>query len=139
VWHGTADTVVRPDNADEIVKQWTDVHGLDRTPTLTETVDGYPRQVWRNRYGRAVIESYTIAGMAHGAPLATGPADAHCGIPGAFVLDVGISSSYHIAKFWGLTAPRRAAEAIGVVAKWIPEWIPRWLAKLARLAGLTGR
>jgi feruloyl esterase len=139
VWHGTADTVVRPDNADEIVKQWTDVNGLDGTPTLTETVDGYPRRVWRDRYGRDVIESYTIAGMAHGAPLATGPADTHCGIPGVFELDVGISSSYHIAKFWGLTASRRGAEAVGVVPKWVPKWIHRRLAKLARLAGLTGR
>jgi poly(hydroxyalkanoate) depolymerase family esterase len=132
VWHGSADTVVRPDNADEIVKQWTDVHDLDPAPTLTETVDGYPRQVWRDRTGRDVIESYTIAGMAHGAPLATGPAETHCGIPGAFVLDVGISSSYHIAKFWGLTERRRKAEAAGGIAKprrrGLPKWLPKWLA-----------
>jgi feruloyl esterase len=134
VWHGSADTVVRPDNADEIIKQWTDVHDLDPSPTLTETVDGYPRQVWRDRAGRDVIELYTIAGMAHGAPLATGTAEMHCGIPGAFVLDVGISSSYHIAKFWGLTVRRREAEAIVAVAK-----VPGWLAKLARLKGRAGK
>jgi poly(hydroxyalkanoate) depolymerase family esterase len=151
VWHGGADTVVRPDNADEIVKQWTDVHDLEPAPTLTETVDGYPRQVWRDRSGRDVIELYTIPGMAHGAPVAAGTADTHCGIPGAFLLDVGISSSYHIAKFWGLTAsPRREAEAGEVPAaatpspRWIPKWLSklipgwlsRWLAKLARLVGL---
>jgi feruloyl esterase len=108
VWHGGADPVVKPENADQIIKQWTDVHGLDHKPTLTETVDGYPRQVWRNRAGDNVIESYTIPGMAHGAPLATGGSNEHCGIPGAFLLEVGISSSYHIAKFWGLTGrPRR--------------------------------
>jgi feruloyl esterase len=110
VWHGSADPVVKPENADEIVKQWTDVHGLDEVATQTEIVDGYPRQVWRNRAGDAMIESYTISSMAHGTPLATGGADEHCGIPGAFLLEVGISSSYHIAKFWGLTGhPRRAA------------------------------
>src|SRR3984893_10695465 len=48
VWHGSADPVVKPENADEIVKQWTNVHGLDQEPTLTETVDGFPRQVWHN-------------------------------------------------------------------------------------------
>lgn len=132
VWHGTADTVVRPDNADEIVKQWTDVHGLEPAPDLTETVDGHPRQVWR-RGGHDIIELYTIAGMAHGAPLATGPADSHCGIPGAFVLDVGISSSYHIAKFWGLTATRRDVEALRLAAKrrGRTKLIPGWLTRLA--------
>jgi hypothetical protein len=107
VWHGGADAVVRPENAREIVRQWIDVHGLDREPALEEIVDGYPRRAWRNRTGDDVIESYTIPGMAHGAPLATGSAEEQCGIAGAFLLDVGISSSYHIARFWGLTRPRR--------------------------------
>ena len=112
VWHGGADPVVKPDNAGQIVKQWTNLHGLARDPTLTEIVDGYPRQVWRDKAGRDVIESYTIPAMAHGTPLAAGGADDHCGIPGAFLLEVGISSSYHIAKFWGLTGhPRRVAAA----------------------------
>ncbi len=129
VWHGTADAVVRADNADEIVKQWTDVHGLAPAPTLTEDVDGYPRRVWQDRSGRDLIELYTIAGMAHGAPLATGPADTCCGIPGAFELDVGISSSYHIAKFWGLTGGRRAStDAAGKVRRL--RWLSRWFARL---------
>jgi feruloyl esterase len=108
VWHGGADQVVKSKNADEIIKQWTDVHGLDLAPNSTERVDGYPRQVWRNPAGKSVIESYTIPAMAHGTPLATGPSDQHVGVPGAFLLDVGISSSYHIAKFWGLTKHPRA-------------------------------
>jgi len=107
VWHGDADATVRPENAGEIIKQWTDVHGLDPAPTRTEIVDGYPRQVWRNGAGEIAIESYTIAGMAHGTPLATGDDHAHVGAAGVFLLDVGISSSYHIAKFWGLTREKR--------------------------------
>jgi feruloyl esterase len=42
--------------------------------------------------------------MAHGTPLATGDADFECGAAGPFLLEVGISSSFHIAKFFGLTA-----------------------------------
>jgi len=109
VWHGGADTTVIPPNAREIVKQWTDVHGLSSTPTFTETVDGYPREVWSNAAGERVIESYTIPSMAHGTPLAVGKGDDRCGAAGAFLLDVGISSSYHIAKFWGLAGRSRAA------------------------------
>jgi poly(hydroxyalkanoate) depolymerase family esterase len=107
VWHGDADATVVPMNADAIIRQWIDVHGLDDAATRTEMIDGYPRQVWRNADGEDVIESYTITSMAHGTPLAPGNDDASCGAAGAFLLDVGISSSYHIAKFFGLTGRRR--------------------------------
>jgi feruloyl esterase len=120
VWHGGADTVVGPENADQIVEQWIDVHGLGHAPTLVETVDGYPRKVWRNRAGEDVIEFYTIPGMAHGTPLATGGSDEHCGVPGDFLLEVGISSSYHIAKFWGLT--KRPGKLSRVFASWRRNW-----------------
>jgi poly(hydroxyalkanoate) depolymerase family esterase len=111
VWHGSADRSVIPANATAIVKQWTDVHGLPDTPSAEAMVDGYPRQVWVNTTGDELIESYTITNMAHGTPLATGGADDACGAPGPFLLEVGISSSYHIAKFFGLTGanPRNAA------------------------------
>jgi poly(hydroxyalkanoate) depolymerase family esterase len=124
VWHGGADPLVKRENADQIVKQWTDVHGLGDQPTLTETVDGYPRQVWRDRGGFDLVESYTIPTMAHGTPLATGDSHDRCGVPGAFLLEVGISSSYHIAKFWGLTGhPRRAAAQPNPTRK--PGQLPR--------------
>jgi len=103
VWHGDGDATVIPSNAREIVKQWTNVHGLPVAPTAQTIVDGHPRQVWVNSDGDELIESYTITNMAHGTPLATGGADHECGAAGPFLLEVGISSSYHIAKFFGLT------------------------------------
>jgi poly(3-hydroxybutyrate) depolymerase len=109
VWHGGADPTVIPANAQEIVKQWVDVHGLPVSPTRHDTVDGYPREVWQDARGDDVIESYTIPRMAHGTPLAAGVADDQCGAPGAYLLEVGISSSYHIAKFWGLVGTPRPA------------------------------
>jgi poly(hydroxyalkanoate) depolymerase family esterase len=124
VWHGGADPLVKRENADQIMKQWIDVHGLDDQPSLTETVDGYPRQVWRNRSGIDLVESYTIPKMAHGTPLAAGDTHDKCGVPGAFLLEVGISSSYHIAKFWGLTGhPRRVAARPSSARKPVP--LPR--------------
>ena len=38
-----------------------------------------------------------IAGMGHGTPLGDG-----LGTPGPFMLDVGISSTLEIARFWGI-------------------------------------
>jgi poly(3-hydroxybutyrate) depolymerase len=78
---------VVPSNAAEIVKQWTDVHGLPMAPTFQDTVDGYPRQVWRNTQGEDLIESYAISGMAHGTPLSVGTADDQCGAAGAFLFE----------------------------------------------------
>lgn len=101
IWHGTADVTVKPSNAEELVKQWTAVHGLPLRPTRQERGAGFQRRVWEDS-GRDVVESYTINGMAHGTPLATGDAADCCGRAGPFLLDVGISSSYRIAKFWGL-------------------------------------
>ena len=107
VWHGDLDVTVKPVNAEGLVAQWRDVHGIDGAPS-GDIVDGYPRKVWR-RDGSDVIESYTITGMAHGTPLAT---DRHGGTAGPFLLEAGISSSYHIAKFFGLTGAARVREPV---------------------------
>jgi poly(hydroxyalkanoate) depolymerase family esterase len=103
VWHGSADRTVNPANANEIVKQWLDVHGLPAAPMSEADVDGYPRQVWWNADGETMVESYTITGMAHGAPLGIADNDERYGAQGAFLIEAGISSSHHIASFFGLT------------------------------------
>jgi poly(hydroxyalkanoate) depolymerase family esterase len=103
VWHGSADRTVNPANANEIVKQWLDVHHLPSTPMSEGNVDGYPRQIWWNADGETIVESYTITDMAHGTPLGTAENDERYGAQGAFLIDAGISSSYHIANFFGLT------------------------------------
>jgi poly(hydroxyalkanoate) depolymerase family esterase len=108
VWHGSADLTVAPANAAEIIKQWTDVHGLSASASRVEIVDGYPRRIWKNAAGVDVIEEYIIPGMAHGTPIAARSGEERHGAIGSFLLDVGIPSSYHIAKFWGLTRIEQA-------------------------------
>src|SRR5256886_13728186 len=103
VWHGSADRTVNPANANEIVKQWLDLHHLPSTSMSETNVDGYPRQVWWNADGETVVECYTITDMAHGTPLGIGDNDKKYGAQGAFLIEAGISSSYHIANFFGLT------------------------------------
>ncbi len=103
VWHGSADRTVNPANANEIVKQWLDVHCLPSAPMSEATVDGYPRQVWWNADGETIVESYTITDMAHGTPLGVADNDQRYGAQGAFLIEAGISSSHHIANFFGLT------------------------------------
>jgi poly(hydroxyalkanoate) depolymerase family esterase len=129
VWHGSADRTVNPANANEIVKQWLDVHRLPSAPMSEATVDGYPRQIWWNEDGETTIESYTITDMAHGTPLGMADNDERYGAQGAFLIEAGISSSYHIANFFGLTQwirrPKVAStKASREVAKILPAGAP---------------
>lgn len=110
IWHGTADAVVAPSNADAIVRQWLEVHELPQTPSETGFVDRHPHRVWRNEAGRILVEEYRIAGMGHGTPLAT-HGECGCGEAGAFMLEVGISSTLDSARRWGLIDPTAAARA----------------------------
>ena len=106
VWHGTADPIVKPSNAENIVSQWTDVHGLSAAFTYEKSSGSYTRKVWTDADGDALIEAFSISGMAHGVPLGSAMGGEFCGSPGAFFLDAGISSTHHIARFWRLDEGR---------------------------------
>jgi poly(hydroxyalkanoate) depolymerase family esterase len=110
LWHGSADAIVNPQNMEETLKQWIDVHSLALRPQMEELVHGHLRRAWRSDAGDDVIEAVTIRGMNHGVPLATG----HEGIGqvGAFHFDVGISSSQHIARFWDIADDLSVAHAM---------------------------
>jgi poly(hydroxyalkanoate) depolymerase family esterase len=124
VWHGSADNIVNPGNAQEIVKQWTNVHGLATEPNGVERVCGHERRVWRNAAGVDVIETYIISGLGHGVPLARGKGAEQCGHAGPFHVDVGLSSSLRIATFWGIAANRARASDAAAATPAIPLPVP---------------
>ncbi|MEU4744063.1 PHB depolymerase family esterase [Actinosynnema sp. NPDC023658] len=65
-WHGTTDTTLAYPNYGEELDQWTNLHGVSRTPTSTD----YPQSSWmRTRYG-SVIEGISIQGTGHTLPQA---------------------------------------------------------------------
>nr|WP_111298482.1 PHB depolymerase family esterase [Paracoccus saliphilus] len=102
VWHGGSDNTVDSSNADSIIRQWQNIHNVEGPPTRVEEVDGFPRRVWCDDMGRAVIEEYMITDMGHGTPISAEGTEG-LGEAGKFMLEVGISSTRHIARFWGLT------------------------------------
>ena len=101
IWHGTSDATVNATNADATVAQWLAVHGLFKGESVADVVDGYPRRTWRDANGIVAVEEYSITGMGHGTPISPKEENG-CGNSGAFLLDVGISSTQHLAHFWGL-------------------------------------
>jgi poly(hydroxyalkanoate) depolymerase family esterase len=96
IWHGTADSVVDPGNADLLVTQWGAVHGLPVVPS-TDIVEPAARHRTWSKAGKTVMEQWTIPGMAHGYPV-----DGELGQAGPFILDVDLAATRHIARFWGL-------------------------------------
>ncbi|HEY0837263.1 MAG TPA: PHB depolymerase family esterase [Azospirillum sp.] len=149
VWHGSADTTVTPRNAEEIVKQWTDVHGLAPAPTLEEAGPGHVRRVWHGADGEPAVEHYAFAGMAHGVPIHPGEGVDRGGVAGPFMLDVGLSSTHRIAASWGLapsalpdvTAPRdpHAAPAEPAHGGGLGDFIHSAITKALEAAGLVKR
>lgn len=102
LWHGTADAVVVPANADESVKQWTALHAVGAHAPEIRRVGADTCRRWLDDSGAVVVEDHRIAGLGHGTPVDSLHADEGGGEPGPFLLDAGIASSLQIARFWGL-------------------------------------
>ena len=68
VFHGTADTVLYPQNLKEEIKQWTSVFGLSEI--AKQTTADTPLKGWtRRRYGDgSKFEAYEAAGVTHDIP-----------------------------------------------------------------------
>ena len=101
VWHGTADSVVKPTNGEHIVSQWLDVLKLPERASSEGQIGRHTRRVWRDADGDTRLEAYSIIGMAHGVPLATAGTDCF-GMAGPYFHDVGVCSTSEIARFWAL-------------------------------------
>jgi len=110
IWQGDADATVKSSNADALVQQWTDVHGLPAGPTRTALIGRRRQDVWLSAGGEPVVELNTIAGLGHGAPLAAS-SPGGVGKAGPFLLEAGVSSSLELLRFWGLAAEAPASEA----------------------------
>jgi poly(hydroxyalkanoate) depolymerase family esterase len=121
VWHGAADDVVALGNARDCVLQWLDAHGATGKAEAGE-VDAARRLVRRDARGRAVVESWTVPGLAHGYPLAPGLRGARRGgVPGPWMLDAGVNASWHLASGWGLLRRERPkAPPADPLAWWTP-------------------
>lgn len=102
VWQGDADSAVDPANARAIVRQWTNLHGIDTTPELVDATAGHLHALYRGPDGEIPVESHRIDGMGHGVPVDPGPGEVQCGNEGRFFPDMNICSALYIARFWGM-------------------------------------
>jgi poly(hydroxyalkanoate) depolymerase family esterase len=113
VWQGTSDQTVADVNAKAIIDQWRDALGVETRPARSETLDGQERLVWTDATGHDVLDLVMVKGMGHGTPLDT---SSGCGEAAPYMLDVGISSTIHIARGWGLIPSFEMKEKVRATA-----------------------
>ncbi|KUM68803.1 extracellular catalytic domain type 1 short-chain-length polyhydroxyalkanoate depolymerase [Streptomyces curacoi] len=101
-FQGTADHTVKPVNMTDLTRQWTDVHGADQAADVSDSVAGYPHQVFEDVSGRAVVETYSLTGMGHGQPVDPGSGSEQCGVAGAYLLDANLCAAHRMGRAWGL-------------------------------------
>lgn len=102
IWQGEADTMVKPANREELVKQWAKVNGVAETPAETRTEGPASHALFKDASGVVRVESWSIPNMGHGVAL---DPKSGCGKAGPFALDVGLCSTERAAAFFlGKTA-----------------------------------
>ncbi|MFI0238891.1 alpha/beta hydrolase family esterase [Streptomyces sp. NPDC016845] len=102
VFQGSADYTVKPVNMTDLAEQWTDVRGADQVADVSDTVAGFPHQVFRDASGGPAVETYSVTGMGHGQPVDPGSGAAQCGTAGAYILDVNLCAAQVLGRSWGL-------------------------------------
>jgi poly(hydroxyalkanoate) depolymerase family esterase len=102
IWQGANDTTVNPANQQALVDQWTNVLGIDQTPDIEDMINGQEHNRYNNDNGDTLVETVMVSGMGHGTPIDPGDGEDQCGTESPYILNVGICSSFHIIRFWGL-------------------------------------
>lgn len=88
----------------EIVDQWTNVHGIDQTADVSDTVKSYPHKVYKDGSGNAKVETITITGLAHKMAVDPGTATDQCGTVSFIAAeDKNICIAYWAATWFGIT------------------------------------
>lgn len=106
VFHGNKDYVVNINNANQLVKQWTNLHNTDyKEDEHSEEFDGnkdVELTVYKNNQQQEVVRYYKIKHLAHAVPLDTGSCNSQGGKVGLFAIDKNFHSTFWAAAFFGI-------------------------------------
>jgi hypothetical protein len=101
IWHGSTDAVVPTANSTELVKQWTDVWGIDQTADATDMISNTTRTQY-TASGKVVVELDLVGGMGHAIAYGADPMGECPATSGAYFSDQKICSTLRAAEFFGL-------------------------------------
>lgn len=103
LWQGGDDRTVHPANLQELVDQWTAVHGVDQVADAEETTPGYRRRAFADAGGTVRVEAFELPGLGHAVPVDPGAGAGQCGTAAdEHFVDKDVCAALVIARFWGL-------------------------------------
>jgi len=101
LWHGSSDYTVSPTNADQLVKQWQNLHKVTGSVIEDDLGDNHRHLRYLNDRGDNVIHYHLIQGMGHA--ITVNPnGDFSGGSSGEFGENRGIHSTLVTVQEWGL-------------------------------------
>jgi len=106
ILQGTNDKVVIPENATELIEQWTSIHQIDRIPD-DEIKDfngkqGLSKSTYTNEKEYPLVIFYSAEGLGHQLMIDPGNGTIQGGNTGRFAIDADFFSTYWIAVDFGL-------------------------------------
>lgn len=110
IFHGTSDKTVRPANAEQLMVQWTHLHGAQTSPSMViERFEDNPRvelRQYTNVQNEIVVRWYVLHEVKHALSISIGDAINQGGKLGKHTVDTGFHITWQSAVDFGLTAPR---------------------------------
>jgi poly(3-hydroxybutyrate) depolymerase len=104
IWHGDDDDTVEVMNQQELVDQWTNLHGIDQEPDnqeIIEAEDTIIHKQYTDNEGKVLVETWLIEDMEHGIPIKE-DSENKCGEENDYIFDEGICAVRQIGQFWGI-------------------------------------
>ncbi len=109
IFHGTSDYTVYYMNENEVMEQWTNVHGIDQSPEVNDPAYLGNSTVTKKEYhdgsGNPLVISYSFDAMGHTIAIDPGTGANQGGNTGSYTKDVNFWSSFYAAEFFGLMGP----------------------------------
>lgn len=106
IFHGGLDPVVSTNNANQLIKQWVNIHHTDY-----EEDEHYPYfrnnndielTIYKNKQQQEVVRYYRVREMGHALAIDTGDCNMQGGKRGLFAVDKDFHSTFWAAHFFGL-------------------------------------
>lgn len=106
IFHGGIDPVVSTNNANQLIKQWVNIHQTDYEEdehfARFRNDEDIELTIYKNKQQEEVVRYYRIKGIGHTLPLDTGSCSTQGGKTGMFASNKGFHSTFWAAQFFGL-------------------------------------
>ncbi len=109
VVHGNKDIIVNPNNANQLIKQWINIHQTDYIEdeyfAQFKNYENIELSIYKNQNKEEVVRYYHIKDIGHTLPIDTGQCSSQGGKTGIFARDINFHSTFWIADYFGILIP----------------------------------